>query len=173
MAPFRPTKLVLRPSLIKPLTMLFIAALIAVCGIGAALEGVRAGWLVAAVAAGFAALAWRLMTSTRFDLRLNQSGFAFGTLLGRHAYSWCDVQSFGIAGFGQNRLVAITFVPGVHDGRLTSLVRKWAGFDRLLIDSYGLPVEELAQLLESWRRTHGKRHINPTIVPPAKLAVCM
>jgi hypothetical protein len=173
MATYRQPKLVLKPGRSKPAALFFVTALVAAIGVGLALDGNPAGWAVVLVAVTCAAVCWRLLTSPRRDLRLNQSGFAFGSPLRRHAFSWCDVQSFGVAGFGPNRVVAMTFASGVARGLKARFCRRVAGFDRLLMDSYGLRADELARLLESWRAHYGKRHINPAIVPPAKVAVCV
>jgi hypothetical protein len=173
MALLRQPKLVLRPGRAKFGALVFLTALAAVCGVGIAMNGHAAGWALVVGALGLAAICWRLLTSPRRDLRLNQSGFAFGTLLARHAFSWCDVESFGVVGFGQNRLVALTFAPGIAAGRLAALSRRVMGFDRLLTETFGLPADELARLLESWRAHYGKRRIHPAIVPPSKVAVCV
>src|SRR5262249_44764432 len=128
MALHRQPKLVLKPGRSKLGALLFLTAVVAVCGVGLSLNGNAAGWVLVVAPAAFATVGWRLFTSPRFDLRLNQSGFAFGTLLSRHAFSWCDVHSFGVVGFGPNRAVTLTFAPGVGGGVWTSLTRRVAGF---------------------------------------------
>src|SRR5689334_10910690 len=155
MATHRQPKLVLKPGRSKLAALLFLTALVAAIGVGIAMDGNVAGWALVAGVLALAVVSWRLLTSARLDLRLNQSGFAFGTPLRRHAFSWCDVQSFGVAGFGPNCVVAMSFASGVALGRKARLCRRLAGFDRLLTDSYGLPADELARLLESWRAHYG------------------
>lgn len=173
MALHRQPKLVLQPGRSKLGALLFLMAFCTVCGVGLALDGYMAGWAIVATGAIMCLAGWRFLRSSRFDLRLNQSGLAFGTILGRHAFSWCDVQSIAVVGFGANRLVALSIVPEVNGGTLALLSRRVCGFDRVLTETYGLPADELARLLESWRARYGKRHINPAIVAPEKVAVCV
>lgn len=170
MASTRPAKLVLTPGRSKLGMLLFATAAVAVCGVGVALDEPAIGWPVVTAAAIAAALCWGALSSPRLDLRLNQSGFAYGTLIGRSAFSWCDVETFGVVGFGPNRLVAVTLAGGVRGGPLAALGRRLGGFDLLLTESYGLPADVLARLLESWRARYGKRHINPAIVAASKVA---
>src|SRR5262245_39470579 len=102
MALNRPPKLVLRPGRSKLAALVFVTALVAACGVGIALDGNSLGWVLVIAALGLAVSFWRLLTSSRLDLRLNQSGFAFGTLLRRHAFSWCDVLMVRVVGLGPN-----------------------------------------------------------------------
>lgn len=173
MALHRQPKLVLKPGRAKLGAVIFLAGLVAVCGLGLAMDGQVAGWVLVVSAIGMVVGAERWLSSPRRDLRLNQSGFAYGTLAGRWAFSWCDVQYFGVVGFGSNRFVALTFAAGVAGGRWAALSRRVAGFDRVLTESYGLPADELARLLESWRAHYGRRQISPAIVLPSKVAVCV
>jgi hypothetical protein len=149
-------KLVLRPSRRKWGAILLFVGLIGILGLLMIRDGRAIGWLNIAVAVPLIPFICWVMTTRRMHLRLNASGFAFGTLRKQYMYSWSEIESFGVAEFASNRWVCFVFAPGYRtEAKVRAINQDFGGFDRFLPETYGMRAEELAKLLESWRLQYG------------------
>jgi hypothetical protein len=90
----------------------------------------------------------------RSQLRLSEEGFTIGPF--DHFIPWAAIERFEVMERGAARLVAFDAASGSD---LASLrwVRRIAGHDGALTESYGKDPYELAALLEAWRRAALRR----------------
>jgi hypothetical protein len=90
-------------------------------------------------------------------LTLTEQGFLFSSLFRKHFVTWSDVQSFVPVKIQFNRLVGWNYSSEyLKSRRLRSVNSAIAGVEATLPDTYGLPAEELAELMNQLRKKHAK-----------------
>jgi hypothetical protein len=126
---------------------------IAVRGLGAGENGAGIGLAMSALGTCFFGLctikAMRVLRDG--SLRLDEDGFGFSGLF-RRRYRWGEVSNFGIFRYKGN--ASVVFKTMKPDRNILSRINTFCrgGRDGRLPDAYGLPVEELVQLMKAWQR---------------------
>ncbi len=146
--PFR----VLRPSRLKTITIALGSFTFAMMGLWMILAGEPSGWWIA-LFFGIAAIVFGVTALPNSSyLKLGPEGFTLCSMYRSHAYRWSDVGPFIVGRVGLNPMVVFNFSdqynPSPH---LRKFASGLTGFEGALPDSYGLPLSELAQLLNAYR----------------------
>lgn len=85
-------------------------------------------------------------------LELDKDGFAYTPLLGgSRKFRWIEVKDFGVYRVRRAKFVAFNEENPWHY-RLAGVNTALTGRNAALPDTYGLPAEELARLMNSWRK---------------------
>jgi hypothetical protein len=88
-------------------------------------------------------------------LTLNEQGFIFASLFRRHFVPWSNVQSFVPVKIQFNSLVGWNYSPAFSESqRLRGINTAIAGVEAPLPDTYGMPAEQLANLMNQLRDIH-------------------
>jgi hypothetical protein len=144
---------VLRPRRWKVLGLLAVSGGFTAGGVWMLAAGEWEGWLVSGFFGLCFIVAAALLLPGSAYLRLGPEGFEVCSLFRARSYRWADVEGFGVALVGGNRMVAFNFAPGfpgsVVARRLAVLLSGWEG---ALPDTYGMGAEELAALLNGYRQ---------------------
>jgi hypothetical protein len=91
-------------------------------------------------------------------LTLTEEGFAFASLFRKHFVSWSSVQSFVPMRIQFNHMVGWTYAPEFSASRrLRGINTAIAGVEAALPDTYGLPAEQLANLMNQLRDSYAGR----------------
>lgn len=144
---------VLRPSRLK--TVGWFAACTVFAAIGVLM--ISAGQLVGLLTAGFFGLGvivfGALLLPNSAYLRLGPDGFTVCSLFRAHSYRWSDVGPFSVDRVGLNRMVVFNYSDDYRGSpRLRRVAAAMAGYEGALPDSYGMKLEDLADLLNEYRR---------------------
>jgi hypothetical protein len=90
-------------------------------------------------------------------LTLTEQGFLFTSLFRKHFVAWSNVQSFVPVKIQFNRLVGWNYSSKyLESRRLRSVNTAIAGVEAALPDTYGMPAEQLAELMNQLRNRHTK-----------------
>jgi hypothetical protein len=139
---------ILRPDKWKLVPFLLLSLAFAVIGIRIVREGSASGWLaVIGFSMSSAALAVMLLSRSG-DLRLDADRFTIRSVFGVRSYRWRDIERFVVAPFGFFKIVAFTPIPQRRGATAHG------GVKETLPDTYGMPAEELADLMNQWRERH-------------------
>ncbi len=86
-------------------------------------------------------------------LRLTPEGFTMCSLFRSHSYSWTEIENFAVGHASRMKTVVFNH-PSFHTKQATlkKANKKFFGFEACLPDTYGMSAEELADLLNRWRR---------------------
>jgi|SRR3569832_2237369 len=85
-------------------------------------------------------------------LTLTERGFLFASLFRKHFVSWSSVESFVPVKIQFNQMVGWTYSPEFSGSRyLRGINTALAGVEAALPDSYGVPAEQLATLMNQLR----------------------
>ncbi|MFC4729679.1 hypothetical protein [Coralloluteibacterium thermophilus] len=115
-------------------------------------SGEATGWLVAVVFGIGALAALVVLLPNGAYLELDADGFVLCSLFRRRRVYWAEVEGFGLARIPFGTMVGWDYRPGYGAGRRRRAVASsLSGFQAALPDTYGLPAEELAALLEHHR----------------------
>lgn len=103
---------------------------------------------------GFIILCIQLLPGSSY-LKLSSEGFETKNLFKSHLTKWSDVEKFGHQKIGSKDMVVLMYVESYKGAEKT---RKFSnaltGIDGALPDSYGMDIEDLADLLTEWKRRH-------------------
>ena len=119
--------------------------------------GEQSGWCVATFfGLGIIVFALQLMPGSAY-LHMGPEGFTVCNLFRAQFYRWSDVESFRVTRIRYSKVVAFDFAPHVRGGeRMRKLAASLAGHENVLPDTYGKSAEDLASLLNEYRRQHSK-----------------
>jgi hypothetical protein len=131
----RPNKWRLVPHLLLSLAFLAI-------GIRMIRDGAAGGWFVAIGFGMTAAALVFLLRSQGSYLQLAPDRFTVRSLVSLRSYRWQDIERFAVMPFGLSKLVGFTVAPGHRE---------------TIPDTYGMPPQELADLMNEWRDRHSFR----------------
>lgn len=155
MAPDAPETLLLRPSLAKAIVRFAACAMFAVIGALMLRDGEPMGWLVLGFFGLCALASLILLFPGASYLRLSSEGFEMRSLFRSHAQKWSDVAGFHAGRIARNAMVLIEYAPTYQRSRKARrIAAELTGAEGALPDTYGRSAEELAQLLNEWRRRH-------------------
>lgn len=99
---------------------------------------------------GFCALVFIGLLHPRSSyLTLTESGFVYCSYFRSTRHSWSQVSEFGVDKAGLGRKVGWHFQPAASKGA--------GGFEAMFPDSYVMPAEELAELMERLRVHHAPK----------------
>jgi hypothetical protein len=146
---------VFRPSSLRNLGLLAGSAAFTAIGLWMVSEKDSSGWFVAGVFGLGVLTAAVLSLPNSSYLRLGPDGFTVCSMFRSHSYRWSDVATFEVGRIGVNRMIVFNFSPGytgAKRGRL--LATAMTGYEAALPDSYGMPLESLAALLNQYRQRH-------------------
>ena len=160
MSPAEPTdtgaELILRPSRSKAWFRFFVLLSVTAVYIGLTIRysDCLLLWLAALIGVvwTFKALARALDRSA--CLRLTPRGFAVHERWSVLAFSWDEIRNFGVGNRGRSVLFNYSGSDETASGA-RRVAHFLAGGDGALPDTYGMRAEELASLMESWRRRFG------------------
>ncbi len=90
-------------------------------------------------------------------LTLTEKGFLFVSLFRKHFVEWSDVQSFVPVRIQRRSMVGWNYSPEFRGSkRLRSVNSAIAGVEAALPDTYGMPAEQLADLMNQLRDIHAR-----------------
>ena len=92
----------------------------------------------------------------RPELRLTEEGFTVSGPM-HLAVPWSAVERFAVLERRGRRLVAFDYSADSDLASIGRWVRRFAGHDAALTDSYGKDPDDLAALMEAWRRAAMRR----------------
>jgi hypothetical protein len=143
----------LRPSRARAALLLGGSSLFVAGGVWMAHAGSLAGYFVTGVFS-LATLVFAIQMHPRaMSLTLTAEGFVMGSLFRTHSYQWQDVGQISVRHMGLHRMVGFNFAPHyAAQARIRAVSNSLAGFDGALPCSYGLSLQELAELMETLRR---------------------
>lgn len=85
-------------------------------------------------------------------LRLTSEGFTIRTTFRDQFYRWSDIESFGTVKTRRSNYVTFTFVPTFSRQTWSQkLTRNTVGYDGNLPETYGMELQELADLMNKWK----------------------
>jgi hypothetical protein len=88
-------------------------------------------------------------------LTLTEEGFLFASLFRKHFVSWSNVQSFAPVKIQLNCMVGWNYSPAFSESQcLRGINTAVAGVEAALPDTYGMPSEQLADLMNQLRDIH-------------------
>jgi len=116
------------------------------------MSGELLGWFVAVVF-GLCVLVFTVSLLPGANcLRVGPNGFTIRSLFRSHSYRWSDVRGFGVGRVGVKWMVVFDFTDEFQGTpRLRKISVALAGHEGALPDSYGMPLEALAELLNEYR----------------------
>ena len=95
------------------------------------------------------------LVSNRLFLQLSADGFTVGSLFGARHHRWSEVKQFQVQWIRQMKLVTYDWAPLKNGNAASSVARSLSYKGRIGAD-YGMGVDELAALMEQWRRRYGQ-----------------
>ena len=147
--------LILRPSKVKTSGLLVGCLIFVLGGAWIVPNDHMTGWL-SIIFFGLCALVFavQLLPNSSY-LRLTSEGFTICSLFRAHSFKWSDVRSFSVGRVGLNKMVMFDFSEHYQDSsRLRKINVGIARHEGGLPDSYGMPHEDLVNLLNQYRRAH-------------------
>ena len=91
-------------------------------------------------------------------LRIDGQGFEMASLYRRHRVRWEEVDGFGLASVGGNRMIAIAYS---DDYRRQRAMRRFSlrltGVEAAIPDHYAAPVEQIIEALCAWKSRFGRQ----------------
>ena len=86
-------------------------------------------------------------------LRLTPEGFTMCSLFRSHSYSWTETKTFAAGYVSQMKTVVFSHSPSyTKQISIRKMNKKHFGFESCLPDTYGMSAEELADLMNKWKR---------------------
>jgi len=146
---------ILRPKRLRTLGWLALCAGFAAVGVWMVLSENALGWFVVVIfGIGMLVFAVLLLPNSAY-LRIGPDGFTVCSLFRAHSYTWSDVGPFTVGRIGGNRMVVFDFSEHYRRvPRARKVALAIAGHEGALPDSYGMPLEALAELLNEYREQH-------------------
>jgi hypothetical protein len=143
---------VLYPSRGKLLRLLAMTAGFTALGVWLGLSGKGMGWVTAACfGLGVVVFAVQLLPGSAY-LKLGPDGFVTCTMFRAHSRRWSDVDRFEAGRIGLNRMVVFDFAPGyARSAAAREAAAGLTGWEGALPDTYGMPAEELAELMNRYK----------------------
>jgi hypothetical protein len=148
-----PQELILRPSRRQAVLLFAVCAAFAGAGVGMVRDEASGGWFVLLFfGLGTIVALIQLLPGASY-LRLTVTGFSVRTMYRTHSYEWSDVRRFEVGEVGPDRRVVFDFA-GHYDKKATgrAVASALAGAEGALADNYGRTAEDLARLLNDWKR---------------------
>jgi hypothetical protein len=151
--PYPPSGLKLRSSRLRFLFLLGVSLAFSAAGVGMIRDGHVLGWLVFLFfGAGVVVFFLSLLPGSSY-LELDSAGFTVCALFKPRTTRWHEVTAFRVGRVGTRKSVVFDFTE-LQQGR--ALAREAAALledcEGALPGTYGLSAEELAQVMEEWRR---------------------
>jgi hypothetical protein len=117
--------------------------------------GERLGWFVIAVfGLGTLVSVVQLLPNASY-LLLTDRGFTVRSIYRSGFVEWGEIGFFTTATIATNRMVVFNYSSHFDRAmRARQFARTLAGFDGALPDTYGMRAEDLATLLNDWRKRH-------------------
>lgn len=159
-----PQEITLYPSRKAWLPVLVISLVFCVIGVWMISKDDWRGWLGLSFF-GLCALVSALMVTFPqvSSLRLTIDGFYMGSLIRTQFTRWRDVTGFGVASISMNKMVVFNYSASYSGQRFgRKVAADLAGWEGALPDTYGMSADELANLMNSWKRrseaqAHGEK----------------
>jgi len=117
------------------------------------LEGEGMGWIVTGFF-GFGSLIFIVnMLPQASYLKLDGVGFETSSLFRKHKYNWDDISHFGVGKISNNTMVMFNFSSSYQKARNARKIASMiSGAEGALHDNFGMKAEELAQLMNEYKR---------------------
>ena len=146
---------VLRPNRLKTIAIAVGSTLFATVGAWLVSAGESTGWGLA-IFFGILALVFGVTALPNSSyLELRPDGFRVCSLFRSHNFLWSEVESFEVGEIGVQPMIVFNFSSSYQQSpRLRKVASNLAGSEGALPDSYGLPLSELAQLLNEYRNAY-------------------
>jgi hypothetical protein len=146
-------ELTLRPKRLKYLLFALLSAGFAAVGMLMLRDGNPTGWVeILFFGAGALVFCVLLLPGSAY-LKLDPGGFTLCSLFRSHSMRWFEVESFAADWIGARKMVVFNYSK-FHRGqdRLRKVASTIAGYEAALPDTYGLTAEDLAAVMNDWRR---------------------
>jgi len=142
----------LRTKPAKTLLYLFISLLFVVIGV-LIFNGTLIDWLgIGFFGLGCIVFVLQLLPNASY-LRLTPEGFTICSLFRSHSYSWTEIDNFAFGYVSKMKTVVFNHSsPYKKQIALRKTNKKLFGFEACLPDTYGMSAEELADLMNTWKR---------------------
>ncbi|MDQ3713913.1 MAG: hypothetical protein M3388_17075 [Acidobacteriota bacterium] len=117
------------------------------------LEGTFVHWLIIGFFGLGSIVFALLLLPTASYLRLTPEGFTMCSLFRSHSYNWSEIEDFAVGKMANMETVIFDhslFYKNQNTLRKTN--KKFFGFEAGLPDTYGMSAEELANLMNEWKR---------------------
>lgn len=144
---------VLRPKMIKFIFYQVICLAFLAMGILMIRDGEVMGWFATIFfGLGFLVLLINFIPGASY-LKLNKEGFEVCSMFRKHQYKWSEIQSFGVGVISNNKMVMFDFTEEYGKQTNARKVSSFlAGAEGALHDTFGLKAEELAALMNEYKR---------------------
>jgi hypothetical protein len=149
-----PSEITLCPRRKKWLPVLLGSVVFTTIGVWMASNNDWRGWL-GLIGFGPCAIVSALMVSFPqvTSLRLTDEGFYMRSLFRTHFLRWCDVTGFGLFSVSLNLMVGFNYSAAYPKQKLgRRMAADLAGWEGALSDTYGMSAQELADLMNAWKR---------------------
>ena len=146
-------EITLYPSRTKWILLSVVCGLFALLGFVIGVTGDAHGWIVAAIFGSLTAYSiWHLNSRSNY-LRLTPTGFEVRAPMRKYDVRWNEIADFGAVIWRRNLFVVFNFNnPTSGDAKRRAQNRRVLSYDEMIPETYGLSVEELAEILELRRR---------------------
>jgi hypothetical protein len=152
--------LFLRPSPLKWLMVFIVCFGFVLIALFVMKDGQKSKWFCAILFGAGAIISSIQLIPGVSHLRLDTEGFTTRTFFRDWFVAWRDVESFTVVkvhtGHATTTMVGFNYFPQAAARRkLAALGRMVSGVDGCLNDTYGYKPDDLAALMEEWRRMYG------------------
>jgi hypothetical protein len=150
-----PEELVIKASLKKGLLICLLSGGFLALSIWLIAKNPVVGWM-GAVFGGLGILASLLMLRPNYMvLRLDSEGFDFVRGTRHNRTRWRDVQGFSLGRMSGNKMIGIHYAPDYAAARTArSVAASLAGIEGAIGDHYAMPIEELLETMEAYRKRY-------------------
>ena len=142
--------LILRPRRLKLALYGVLSAAFTVGGVLMILDNDKGGWFVSAFFGLCTLVFIGLLMPGSASLTLTREGFHVRSLWRGGFTAWSEVERFGVARLGHRTMVTYDLLDAAGR-RKGGYVRRLTGVEAALPDTYGMPAENLARLMNAWR----------------------
>ncbi len=146
----------LRTKPTKTLLYLFGSLLFVVIGV-LTFNGTLIYWLgIGFFGLGSIVFALHLLPNASY-LRLTSEGFTTCSLFRSHSYSWTEIENFAVGYASRMKTVVYNYSSSYkNQNALRKMNKGIFGFEAGFPDTYGMSAEELADLMNNWKRRFSK-----------------
>lgn len=144
------TSVTLRPSIIKTLLLFLISVVFLAIGFWMIQKHELAGWLGVFFFGICTCVSIIILVPNSTYLKLSDEGFEICALYRKSFTKWNEVDCFTVRYIGKSKYVVFNYTDKSRKRARTS--QALAGYDAALPDSFGMKVEELADLMNKWKK---------------------
>lgn len=149
----------LYPGKIKSLLLFVVNLLFVAMGIFLINKGERFGWAICIFfGLGTIVSIINLLPQASY-LKLDEEGFETCSMFRKNKYNWKDVVGFGVGRISTNKMVVFNFSKEFKGSRkIRKVSSSMTGFEGALHDTFGWKAEELAELMNTYKRESAQKN---------------